>query len=378
MNKLYNHLLIAALILNGMPNCFAEGELQDGFELVTTDQPPPGKEGQKWMIGFERSLVIAGYGVSGKNLLDECRKAAASRKLTLLLNGIEIPGLRVSHEVPTEIAAQMGLVAEAEKVLTDAIQAKEVDPALATKRTALTSALSSLKGQLVVRVVFVLSRDSEDEAMRKAWDALFHTRKTYDSELDVGLGFGGCGPWQVHSNLIFVVAENYHVRLAVAVGVIILICGIYLACTTNILRDHGQSKNTFSLGRTQMMFWGMLVFATWAAVAVLTLSMEHIPAETLVLLGISAATGLGSVMIKPVPKVAATDPSVSKGFITDLITSDNAPDFHRVQILIWTLGLGIFFVVNVTQSLSMPVFSSTLLTLMGISNGTYLGFKSQE
>jgi hypothetical protein len=49
--------------------------------------------------------------------------------------------------------------------------------------------------------------------------------------------------------------------------------------------------------------------------------------------------------------------------------------FHRFQIVVWTLILGIVFVSEVLTKLAMPVFDTTLLTLIGISSGTYLGFK---
>jgi hypothetical protein len=50
--------------------------------------------------------------------------------------------------------------------------------------------------------------------------------------------------------------------------------------------------------------------------------------------------------------------------------------FHRFQIVVWTLILGVVFVSEVLTKLAMPVFDTTLLTLMGISSGTYLGFKA--
>jgi hypothetical protein len=49
--------------------------------------------------------------------------------------------------------------------------------------------------------------------------------------------------------------------------------------------------------------------------------------------------------------------------------------FHRFQIVVWTLVLGIIFVSQVVTRLAMPTLDATLLTLMGISSGTYLGFK---
>jgi len=50
--------------------------------------------------------------------------------------------------------------------------------------------------------------------------------------------------------------------------------------------------------------------------------------------------------------------------------------FHRFQIVGWTLILGVVFVSEVLSKLAMPVFDATLLTLMGISSGTYLGFRA--
>ena len=49
--------------------------------------------------------------------------------------------------------------------------------------------------------------------------------------------------------------------------------------------------------------------------------------------------------------------------------------FHRFQIVVWTLVLGMVFVSNVLNDLVMPTFDASVLVLMGISSGTYLGFK---
>jgi hypothetical protein len=68
----------------------------------------------------------------------------------------------------------------------------------------------------------------------------------------------------------------------------------------------------------------------------------------------------------------------SKGFINDLLTDDSGYSLHRVQMAGWTLVLLIVFAHGVYLTLSMPEFDSTLLGLMGISAGTYLGFKLPE
>jgi hypothetical protein len=65
-------------------------------------------------------------------------------------------------------------------------------------------------------------------------------------------------------------------------------------------------------------------------------------------------------------------------FILDILSDEGGVNFQRFQMLAWTVVLGIFFVVSALGALSMPNFSTTLLGLMGLSAGTYLGFKIPE
>jgi len=74
----------------------------------------------------------------------------------------------------------------------------------------------------------------------------------------------------------------------------------------------------------------------------------------------------------------ASSASVSKGFLTDILSDGSGYSFHRFQIFAWTIVLGIMFASSVYNNLSMPEFSTTLLGLMGISSGTYIGFKFPE
>jgi hypothetical protein len=60
----------------------------------------------------------------------------------------------------------------------------------------------------------------------------------------------------------------------------------------------------------------------------------------------------------------------------DLLTEEAGTyDFHRFQILAWTIILGLMFVWKVFDERVMPTFDTNLLLLMGISSGAYLGFK---
>jgi hypothetical protein len=58
--------------------------------------------------------------------------------------------------------------------------------------------------------------------------------------------------------------------------------------------------------------------------------------------------------------------------------SNTKYSFHRFQMLAWTLLLGFVFVAKVLSDRAMPEFNAMTLSLLGISAGTYLGFKIPE
>lgn len=62
----------------------------------------------------------------------------------------------------------------------------------------------------------------------------------------------------------------------------------------------------------------------------------------------------------------------------DLLGENGTVSFHRFQMCVWTVVLGIIFVAEVYNRTAMPEFSGTLLALMGVSAGTFIGFKIPE
>ncbi len=67
-----------------------------------------------------------------------------------------------------------------------------------------------------------------------------------------------------------------------------------------------------------------------------------------------------------------------KSFWHDILSDTNGISLRRLQIFVWTIVLGIIFVREVYNGLAMPEFNGTLLALMGVSSGTYIGFKFPE
>lgn len=240
--------------------------------------------------------------------------------------------------------------------------------------------------------------------------------------------------------------------IAVVVVFVTLILFVWLARTTNLIREPGPCPvpgklRPYNLGRTQMAFWFFLIYASYVVIWLITDALDTITPSLLGLMGISAGTALGEALIdsgkvtsrneqlqaltgekqsleQGIPELQSqmnnlnsranltpedtanrdslnkqlqdnrarlaqitqqiqtlTPPAsagVSKGFLRDILSDSAGYSFHRFQIFAWTIVLGIIFISSVYNNLTMPEFSATLLGLMGISSGTYIGFKFPE
>jgi hypothetical protein len=181
-----------------------------------------------------------------------------------------------------------------------------------------------------------------------------------------------------------------------------------------MLRDPGPDPGPgrlrpYSLAKTQMAFWFFLIFWSFLIIWAITGAHDSVTNSVLALMGIGAGTALGvaaqnkgkesdsplfvKVSLLELQKqdliakggntgainaqIWALAPA-SKHFLTDILTDADGLSFHRFQLAVWTLVLGVIFVKEVYCNLAMPDFNETLLALMGISSGTYLGFMIPE
>jgi hypothetical protein len=146
------------------------------------------------------------------------------------------------------------------------------------------------------------------------------------------------------------------------------------AATSGVLRDGAKPENAYSLGRVQMAGWTILIAASLAFLFMVTWNENVIPTGALVLMGIS----FGSSLLAAQADGGAQFQKSTGNFIKDLLESGNGPEFHRFQMILFTIILMVIFVVKVANTLVMPEFDATLLALMGISSGAYIGFKLRE
>jgi hypothetical protein len=198
---------------------------------------------------------------------------------------------------------------------------------------------------------------------------------------------------------------------------------------------------SYSLGRTQMAFWLCIILSGFLFIMVMTGDLDTITSESLALLGITGATALGGILIdqgkaapldakqktitamgltsredvealyrlsdlapdgtlaKAKPTIGNaqlgtnTDPTVKElrdayeaaisdikscGFRSDVLSDVSGQTIYRWQILVWTVTLGIIYVIRVNSDLQVPTLGTNLLLLMGISGSVYLGFKLPE
>jgi hypothetical protein len=199
-----------------------------------------------------------------------------------------------------------------------------------------------------------------------------------------------------------------------------------------------QQDGTYSLSKSQGAVWFFAIVAAYLLIGMVTGDWaSSINSTALILLGIGAGTVLGSAAIDmskensdqqraaadlarttldrleatdiPAKKAEIADPAnsarkeqlngellrltaerdkqrsayrklthESENFITDILSDANGVNFHRFQMAVWTLLLGFIFIKEVYENLAMPAFDQTLMGLLGLSAGTYLGLKIPE
>lgn len=172
--------------------------------------------------------------------------------------------------------------------------------------------------------------------------------------------------------------NNWAWLLTLLLIVAIIVSFLLLAIDTNLIRI-GDKHSPHSLGLTQLAFWTLIISASFLYIWVITGELTPITGSTLVLLSISMATTAGSrlVDIRRDPKSPKEIPP-SNGFIKDVLSDSLGYSVHRCQMFLWTIILGIIFISDVIVKQKMPQLDTTLLGLMGISSGAYVGLKMIE
>jgi hypothetical protein len=294
------------------------------------------------------------------------------------------------------------------------------------------------QGYINFQLTSLSSGNDSDE--RKAWVLIFtEARRQTNGAVPISVGLPkDLQPFASDAFINLSVYPSY--TRYVVVGLVLLLIAVFvLGWQSDLLRDvtHGRppapAKAPYSLGRVQMAWWFCLVIAAYVYICLITKEINVLTGTAMALIGISAGTGLASVfvdnqkiadeenqkislqseravvqariaMLTAAAPAAGTPealelqdrqkrlaeinallnkfPAVhvipsSKGFL-DILKDGEGLSFHRFQIAVWTVVLGLVFIKSAFLDLVMPEFDATLLGLMGISSGTYIGFKFPE
>lgn len=225
------------------------------------------------------------------------------------------------------------------------------------------------------KLTFVLDRNQKN---KEIWSQfLYNPLFDPDATMRVAVGIHGSRPLPRNgANMALVLKKLYlygwtWIWLALLLGVVIAL--LVYARSSDMLREGPPIEGVrqpYSLARVQMAWWFLLLVVGYVFIWVVTGERDSIAPSLLGLVGISAATALAA--------VAMTSPrsAITAGFWHDIVSDDRGiVALDRFQVVVWTLVLGGVFLNSVLWDLTMPEFSATMLALMGISSGTYIGFK---
>jgi len=223
---------------------------------------------------------------------------------------------------------------------------------------------------------------TRNDASKGFWDALWGGRLLSLQGLAVSIGLEDASILiPATTNLSMHPLQGPRAAWIVMAGLLLLALTIGLAVMTSIVRDGprnpGGKLPTYSLGRSQMAFWFINVVLAVLLIWAVTGSVPSISTSVLGLMGIGAGTALGAAIVDATG-ANPTPPSDSRNFLIDVLTDGKAIALHRFQMFVWTLVMFFIFWGAVWNRLALPDFDSTLLGLMGISAGAYLGFKFPE
>jgi len=234
-------------------------------------------------------------------------------------------------------------------------------------------------------LVFNISRDGAGATMNtsEVWLTLLrrpfaaNTGKHFEREVGVSLREEGKVLATAQGKLKLLDKPQLWEGGAILLAVLALL--LYGIFKSGLIRDSGlpadgkKENRPYSLARVQMVWWFSIVFLSYVVLWLLMQELPDIPASALGLIGMAGGTALAAAAVdkgRPVP--------ASQGFWLDISTDANGVTLPRLQQIAWTALLGIVFLSQVVTRLAMPDFDSSILVLMGISAGTYLGFKVPE
>ena len=150
-----------------------------------------------------------------------------------------------------------------------------------------------------------------------------------------------------------------------------------------IIQDIARPRAPYSLARTQLVFWSVVVIASYLYLYLNNgYTVPVLDEVNLILLSISMGTTItGKVIDDTQATPVRHQDSPSQGFLIDILSDENGISVHRLQNVVWNLIVAVIYIRTVFVTEQLPdqqIISHQLLALMGISAGAYVGIKATE
>ncbi|MFA6018848.1 MAG: hypothetical protein WC722_01200 [Rhodospirillales bacterium] len=221
-------------------------------------------------------------------------------------------------------------------------------------------------------------------------------------------------------------------RLGLVIVCALALFVLYISLKNGVLHDRkpydglaglDAKQIPYSLSRFQLTLWTVVIFGSYVY---LTFTMGRIDIvlsdQALMLMGLSVGTSLGAAIIDTstpdgdalqkafdrakemqadlfAARAEGNDQKTktaeeafkmaqanlkslapkSENMFNDMTCDANGVNLQRVQMLAWTFVVVVLFLAGIdADKPTLPLISATLVALMGLSNGVYLGFKIPE
>lgn len=293
--------------------------------------------------------------------------------------GVPSPTLHPSSMVVLDVAGMADLLAAKPGATC------ERDLRLFINTHRLDAMAPTLCDEATGRVLFQLRNlplDLVDEVNQPtAWRRLLATRShTFWTDVEVTAGWADGPPlptdvnWDAHLTLWLVPPVNAWVALIGITAIFAMLVDLHMR--SNILREPPPGDR-YSLSRVQGVWWLMCVFASWEILCAFKRDFAPIGSSALALLGIAGGT-YSSVRVMTQRGEKQSSKHRSRGLLWDIVSEDGQPALHRVQMVAWSLAIGVGYVYGTIVALELPEVDPTLLMLIGISAAGYVGLRRTE
>ncbi len=358
------------------------------------------------------SIVLAALAVC-------CGLAGSAAAQELKLQEVKTATIGLGETAVVKIANLGAALAKGKPKLADFVLYLDGHAVASGAEAGLTNAAKDELG-------FTLTRTNKNNT---AWTALLGSPTAFHKTVQVDVGLAGQSsvlPTEKGAPLTVTLAvvRSYGLVLGVVFILAVAVAIFILGKRSDLFRDREPAdfggataadrsalRRPFSLSLSQMGWWLVLVLSAYIFLFAITGDINTLTTQALTLMGIGTGTALGASMIQNA-KTDATQKEFkevlqriaenqagggtvppadiderdrlarrlasSGNYFIDILTDENGVSLHRFQVLAWSVVIGFIFLVTVYRELALPTFDGTILAVLGISAGTYLGFKVPE